>query len=101
MIWRGRNDYPPDEGPVPGGAPDAESGPVGSRIESVIDAAERAAAGIRQDAEEWARRYLEDSRRKADEIAAHRVRELSDLTDTLMSRARAVAQQSDELIAAL
>jgi hypothetical protein len=111
MIWRGRSDYPSGEGaardaggpgsPTHGEAAPEGSAPVGSRIESVLEAAERAAAGIRQDAEEWARRYLEDSRRKADEIAAQRVRELSDLTESLMGRARAVAQQSDELISAL
>jgi hypothetical protein len=102
MIWRGRNEYEggADAGPGRGG-PDPESGAVGSRIESILDAAERAAAGIRQDAEERARRYLEESRQKADQIAEQRVGELSALTDTLMNRARAVAQQSDELLAAL
>jgi hypothetical protein len=70
-------------------------------VESVLEAAERAAAGIRQDAEEWARRYLEESRRKADDLASERVQELSSLTETLMNRARAVAQQSDALLSAL
>jgi hypothetical protein len=106
MIWRGRSDYsggeqpPQAPGPQPPG-PGDESGPIGSRVESVLEAAERAAAGIRQDAEEWARRYLEESRRKADDLASDRVRELSGLTETLMNRARAVAQQSDALLAAL
>jgi vacuolar-type H+-ATPase subunit H len=104
MIWRGRS----ESEDVPGGPPPPgpESFPqapesVGGRVESVLDAAERAAAGIREDAQEWARRYLEDARRKADETAAERVQELSSLTDNLVNRARAVAQQSDELIAAL
>lgn len=107
MIWRGRSDYSggeqPPQAPGPYQAPMSgdESGPIGSRVESVLEAAERAAASIRQDAEEWARRYIEESRRKADDLASDRVRELSSLTDTLMNRARAVAQQSDALLAAL
>jgi hypothetical protein len=102
MIWRGRSgDYQGGEPPAAEAGPGEGSGPLGSRIESVLEAAERAANGIKQDAEEWARRYLEESRRKADDIASERVQELSNLTETLMNRARAVAQQSDALLAAL
>src|SRR5262249_53717432 len=110
MIWRGSNEFsegggpPPDRtsgGPPSGETSGAETGPVGSRIESVLDAAEQAANGIRQDAEEWARQYMEEARKKADEMAAQRVQELSQLTDSLMTRARAVAKQSDDLISAL
>src|SRR4051812_39236617 len=50
-----------------------QEGQVGSRIESVIGAAEQAASGIREDAQEWARSYLEESRRRADEIASQRI----------------------------
>lgn len=101
MIWRGSNEFPEGGGPPPEETPGAESGPVGSRIESVLDAAERAANGIRQDAEEWARQYMEQTRKNADEMAANRVQELSQLTDSLMTRARSVAKQSDDLISAL
>ena len=101
MIWRGRSDYSGGEQPPQAPGFGDEAGPVGSRVESVLEAAERAAAGIRQDAEEWARRYLEESRRKADDLASERVQELSSLTETLMNRARAVAQQSDALLSAL
>ncbi len=101
MIWRGSSDYSGGEQSPEAPGPGDESGPIGSRVESVLEAAERAAAGIRQDAEEWARRYLEESRRKADDLASERVQELSSLTETLMNRARAVAQQSDALLAAL
>ena len=79
----------------------APSSRSGSRVESVLDAAERAAVSIREDAQIWARNYLEESKRKADEAASARMREISDLTDSLVNRARAVAQQSDELIAAM
>lgn len=114
MIWRGRSESAngPDEARPPESEAAAEAeaeqasagaarGSVGERIESVLDAAERAAVGIREDAEEWARRYAEESRRKADQMAADRIKEISALTDSLVNRARAVAEQSDELIAAL
>jgi hypothetical protein len=107
MIWRGRNDYPGGEGADPQQPPQqqpppgAEPANVGTRVESVIDAAEQAAGGIRADAQDWARNYLEESRRKADEMAAQRIQEMTALTDSLMNRARAVAQQSDQLLAAL
>ena len=67
----------------------------------MLDAAEKAAVSIREDAQIWARNYLEESKRKADEAASARMAEISELTDSLVSRARAVAQQSDELIAAM
>lgn len=124
MIWREDNEPPgtAEQGdqPAPAAAPAAQAAPaptngspaagpghfgpdasISSRIQSLIEAAEQAAAGIREDAEEAARTYLEESRRRADTLASERVREISQLTDNLVSRARAVAQQSDELISAL
>jgi hypothetical protein len=101
MIWRGSNEFPEGGGPPPDESSGPETEAVGSRIESVLDAAERAASGIRQDAEEWARQYMDETRRKADEMATQRVQELSQLTDSLMNRARSVAKQSDDLISAL
>ena len=96
-------EYPAPGGPAPGVGQGQVQGQqaVGSRVESVLDAAERAAFSIREDAQVWARNYLEESKRKADEAASARMREISDLTDSLVSRARAVAQQSDELISAM
>lgn len=90
----------PEGGQAPPAAPSSQQA-VGSRVESVLDAAERAAVSIREDAQVWARNYLEESKQKADEAASARMREISDLTDSLVNRARAVAQQSDELIAAM
>lgn len=100
MVWRSRNDDPEDER-RDADRDEGERSTIGSRIESIIAAAEQAAAGIRQDAEENARRYYEDSRQRADEVAVARMREVADLTDGLIKRAKTVAQQSDELIAAL
>jgi hypothetical protein len=74
---------------------------VGQRVESVLEAAERAATDIRSDAEKWAQRHMEETRRRADELAAQKVQDLASITDDLLARAQAIARQSDELINAL
>ncbi|MEK6277120.1 MAG: hypothetical protein AABM29_03795 [Actinomycetota bacterium] len=71
------------------------------RIKVIIEAAEKAAAGIIEDAEVQAHRYLEQSRERADHLADQRVRAMSDLTDSLLQQAETVKRQSDGLIAAL
>jgi hypothetical protein len=67
----------------------------------IIEAAEKAAAGIIEDADAQARRYIDASRRRADALADERVRVMSDLTDTLIRQAELVRRQSDELLGAL
>jgi hypothetical protein len=119
MIWRNQNNGPEEEhrdaeperrdpprdeprsAPPPAGNSTTAMSSVGERVETVLEAAERAAADIRRDAEQWAQRHMEETRRRADAVAAQRVQELSSITDDLLSRAQAVAKQSDELISAL
>ncbi|MEK6251741.1 MAG: hypothetical protein AABM43_07325 [Actinomycetota bacterium] len=74
---------------------------AGERIQVIIEAAEKAAAGIIEDADAQARRYIDTSRQRADVLADERVRVMSDLTDTLIRQAEMVRRQSDELLAAL
>ena len=99
------NDQPAptgDEAGGPVGTPLNESVASSSqRIELIIEAAERAAAGIIADAEAQARSYLEQSRARADQIANERSAGLSELADSLMTRAESVKQQSADLIEAL
>lgn len=80
--------------------PDSASSVTG-RIEVIIAAAEKAAAGIIEDAEAQARRHLEESRVRADGVANERARVLTRLTDSLIERAEKVKHQSEELISAL
>ena len=47
------------------------------RIEVIVSAAERAAAGIIADAEAQARRYLDESRQQTDRALAERTRSLA------------------------
>jgi hypothetical protein len=74
---------------------------VGTRVDSVLAAAELAAAGIREEAREWARQHKEESRKQADELAAGRLLELSSLTEDLRARAKAVVTECDQLIRAV
>ncbi len=74
---------------------------AGERIQVIIEAAEKAAAGIIEDADAQAHRYIEASRERADVLADERVRVMSDLTDTLIRQAEMVKRQSDDLLAAL
>jgi vacuolar-type H+-ATPase subunit H len=76
-------------------------GSAGERIQVIIEAAEKAAAGIIEDADAQARRYIDASRQRADALADERVRVMSDLTDTLIRQAELVRRQSDELLSAL
>jgi hypothetical protein len=76
-------------------------GSAGERIQVIIEAAEKAAAGIIEDADAQARRYIDASRQRADALADERVRVMSNLTDTLIRQAELVRRQSDELLAAL
>jgi cell division septum initiation protein DivIVA len=112
MIWRSQKNGPEEKRAEPRGeeavpnAPDpatsrAAMSSVGERVESVLEAAERAAADIRRDAEQWAQRHMEETRKRADELAAKRVHELSSVTDDLLVRAKVVAKQSEGLISAL
>lgn len=99
------SDEPPsgsEESRQGGSPPPGESGrSAGERIQVIIEAAEKAAAGIIDDADAQARRYIDASRRRADELADERVRVMSDLTETLIRQAELVRQQSDELLTAL
>jgi len=52
------------------------------RIATIIEAAERAAAGVIDDAEEGARRRIEEAGARADRIAAERLRALADELDS-------------------
>lgn len=104
----GANDPPADSVPADpvepaqsASAPTVPAGAMSERVELVVGAAERAAAGIREDAREQARRYLEDSRARADRMTMERVRLMSELTDALVRQAASVKQRSDRLLAAL
>jgi cell division septum initiation protein DivIVA len=51
------------------------------RLAAIVDAAERAALGVIDDAEKEARRYLEEAHARADLIVAERLREAADVLE--------------------
>lgn len=88
----------------PGG--DWESAGFGSRVNEIVDAVEREAAKLRQEAEqdaaqiryqaqEEARRYIEQARRQSDELVARRTERIQELSDALMARAEEVLERLD------
>jgi|SRR3954447_10981777 hypothetical protein len=87
--------------PAPDSLGAAAGSSVGTRVDSVLAAAELAAAGIREEARDWARQHKEESRKQADELAAGRLLELSSLTEDLRARAQAVVTECDQLIMAV
>jgi hypothetical protein len=71
------------------------------RIAKIIEAAERAAAGVIDEAEAQARQRLEQAESEAGSIFAARLASISELADSLISHAEAMGRQSEQLLASL
>ncbi|HET7506824.1 MAG TPA: hypothetical protein VFJ53_00550 [Solirubrobacterales bacterium] len=71
------------------------------RLEAIVEAAERAAASVIDDAEAQAHRYLAQARAEADRAAEGRMEELSDLVDTLLGQAISLRREAERLQATL
>lgn len=92
--------FPPQGGPPPASSGDPDAMAM-ARVQPIIAAAEQASTAIIAEAEAQAQRYVQESRQRADEIAAARAREMWSVADELIARGEAVRQRSDELLAAL
>ncbi len=82
----------------------ASSSPAAStaeRLAAIVEAAERAAVTVIDDAEEQARLQLEQARAEADRLVADRLTAISDLTDSLTAEAEEIRNRADRLVAAL
>jgi vacuolar-type H+-ATPase subunit H len=71
------------------------------RLAAIVEAAERAAVTVIDDAEKQAQRHLEEARVEADAIVSDRVASMIDLTDSLIAQAAAIRDQSKQLLASL
>lgn len=71
------------------------------RLAAIVEAAERAAVKVIDDAEEEARDRLQRAEVEAEQLIAGRLAELDELTDALISQAATVRAQSEQLIASL
>lgn len=90
---------PPGSAPQsePSSLPEAGIAPeVSRRVSSILDAVEREAARLREDATEEAGRYLDYSRRRADALVADRQRRIAELSDEIMAKAEAVVGKLDD-----
>ncbi len=67
------------------------------RLEAIVEAAERAAAGVIDDAEVEARRYLAQARSEADRLADGQVSELAESVDSLLGQAISLRREAEQL----
>jgi hypothetical protein len=71
------------------------------RLEAIVEAAERAAESVIDDAETQARKHLAQARAEADRLAASRVSDLAELIDSLLGQALTLRQEAERLQATL
>jgi hypothetical protein len=67
------------------------------RLEAIVEAAERAAESVIDDAEAQARKHLAQARAEADRLAAGRVSDLAELIDSLLGQASSLRQEAERL----
>jgi vacuolar-type H+-ATPase subunit H len=71
------------------------------RLAAIVEAAERAAVTVIDDAEAQARQRLEEAQAEADGLIAGRLGSLAELTDSLLDQAEAIRGQAERLVFAL
>ena len=81
--------------------PDPLAAGTAERLAAIVEAAERAAVGVIDDAEAQARQRLAEAEEEAERLVAERLAALTELTDSLLAEAEAVRGQSERLVAAL
>jgi hypothetical protein len=101
----GSAEQPPGyAGGQPHAAGDWEAAGLGARVNEIVDAVEREAAKLRQEAEqeaaeirhqaqEEARRYVDHARQQSQQLAQQRMQQIHELSDALMRRAEEVLER--------
>jgi vacuolar-type H+-ATPase subunit H len=74
---------------------------IAERLAVIVEAAERAATQVIDDAEAEARRYLAQARAEADQVLAERLSSLGEQTDSLITQAEEIRRRSERLLDAL
>lgn len=69
---------------------------ISRRVGSILDAVEREAAQLRDEARGDAGRYLEHAKRRADGLVAERQRRIAEISDELLTKAEAVVARLDD-----
>jgi hypothetical protein len=81
--------------------PKALATTTAERLAAIVEAAERAATTVIDDAEKEARRQLERAEAEADSIVSKRLASLANLTDSLVVQVEAIKSQSEGLLFSL
>ncbi len=101
---RSAKDSPAKERPAKD-RPAAPSSPLAAstaeRLAAIVEAAERAAVTVIDDAEKQAREHLEQAEAEADRLVAERLASLAELTDTLVAQGEEIHAQSERLLLSL
>jgi cell division septum initiation protein DivIVA len=71
------------------------------RLAAIVEAAERAASKVIDDAEAEAQRYLDEARAEVDGARAERLATLVETTNSLIADAEAIRQRSEQLLQGL
>lgn len=91
---------PPQEAASASVAHDPSEGPaapeISRRVGSILDAVEREAARLREEARVEATAYLDNARRRADGLVAERQRRIGELSDELIAKSEAVIARLDD-----
>lgn len=69
---------------------------ISRRVGAILDAVEREATRLREEARIEAAGYLDDARRRADDLVAERRRRISELSDELVAKSEAVIARLDD-----
>jgi vacuolar-type H+-ATPase subunit H len=67
-------------------------------LAAIVTAAEQAASKVIDDAEAEGRRYISEAQTEADRIVTERLSSLASLTDSLVTQAEIIRQQSERLL---
>lgn len=89
---------PPRENHGPADAELGGAAEISRRVGSILDAVEREAQRLREEAREEARRYLQQAERHADALVAERQLRIAELSDELISRSEAVVARLDDAV---
>jgi hypothetical protein len=90
---------PPAAGQM--GARDESVSAAAQRFAAIVDAAHRAAAEIRDDAQAEAEAYVQEAGREADRLTLQRIAMMSELTDSLAERFDLLHRHAEEVSRAL
>ncbi len=87
---------PPAESAAPISSGSVAAPEISRRVGSILDAVEREATRLREEARVEAAGYLDNARRRADGLVAERQRRISELSDELVAKSEAVIARLDD-----